>query len=82
MQEILDEIIGENKSAAIKIRTTLHTLSTIRDITDMSNTPNEQLATISLDFFSQCGLRFYFLYPSCFWLQKQINPYDSSCLYQ
>ena len=37
MQITLDNIIGPNQTAAIKNRTILHTLSTIRDITDVSN---------------------------------------------
>ena len=64
MQETLDGIIGENKSTAIEKRTMLHALSIIRDIIHMSNTLNKQLAAISLDFFSQGGLGFYFLCPS------------------
>ena len=35
MEKMLDTIIGENQSPAIKNRTILHTLSTIRDITDL-----------------------------------------------
>ena len=60
MQETLDVIIVENKSAAIRKRTILHTLSIIRDITDMSKTLNKQLPVISLEFFSQGGSGFYF----------------------
>ena len=64
MQETLDGIISENKSTAIERKTMLHALSIIRDIIHMSNTLNKQLAVISLDFFSQGGLGFYFLCPS------------------
>ena len=60
MQETLDVIIVENKSAAIRKRTILHTLSIIRDIIDMSKTLNKQLPVISLEFFSQGGSGFYF----------------------
>ena len=35
MQKMLDTIIGENQSPAIRNRTVLHTLSTIRDIIDL-----------------------------------------------
>ena len=35
MQQTLDNIIGEIQTAAIKNRTILHTLSTIRDIIDV-----------------------------------------------
>ena len=38
MQKSLDNVIGENQSAAIKNRKILHTLSTIRDIIDISRT--------------------------------------------
>ena len=41
----------------------------------MSNTLNKKLAGISLNFFSQGGLRFYFLCASYVWLWKQIHPY-------
>ena len=47
MQKTLDAIIGENKSAAIKKITILHTFSIIRDL---SNSLNKQLAVISLGF--------------------------------
>ena len=47
---LLDTIIGENQSAAIKYRTILQTLSTIRDIIDVSNKLNKNLPVISLDF--------------------------------
>ena len=36
----------------------------------MFNTLNEQLAVISLDSFSQGGLGFYFLCPSCLVTEK------------
>ena len=44
MQETLDTIIGEHQSEAIKNRIILQTLSTICDITDVSN----KLMVISL----------------------------------
>ena len=50
MQTTLDDIIGLNQTAAIKNRTILHTLSTIRDTTDISNKLNKSLSVISLDF--------------------------------
>ena len=50
MQQTLNNIIGENQTAAIKNRTILHTLSTIRDIIDVSNKLNKNLSVISLDF--------------------------------
>ena len=50
MQQTLNNIIGENQTAAIKNRTILHTLSTIRDIIDVSNKLNKNLSLISLDF--------------------------------
>ena len=50
MQQTLSNIIGENQTAAIKNRTILHTLSTIRDIIDVSNKLNKNLSVISLDF--------------------------------
>ena len=50
MQQTLDNIIGQNQTAAIKNRTILHTLSTIRDIIDVSNKLNKNLSVISLDF--------------------------------
>ena len=50
MQITLDNIIGENQTAAIKNRTILHTLSTIRDITDVFSKLNNNLSVISLDF--------------------------------
>ena len=37
MQKILDIIIGEDQSTAIKKRTLLHTLSTMHDMIDVSN---------------------------------------------
>ena len=51
MPQILNNIIGENQTAAIKNRTILHTLSTVRDIIDVSNKLNKNLSVISLDFF-------------------------------
>ena len=51
MQITLDNIIGPNQTAAIKNRTILQTLSTIRDIIDVSNKLNKNLSEISLDFF-------------------------------
>ena len=50
IEQTLDNIIGENQTAAIKNRTILHTLSTIRDIIDVSNKLNKNLSVISLDF--------------------------------
>ena len=50
MQKILDTIMFENQSAAIKNSTILYTLSTILDIIDVSNKLNKNLSTISLDF--------------------------------
>ena len=54
----------KKKSAAIKKRTILRALSTYVTYL-MSNTLSEQLAAISLDSFTQCGLGFYFLCRSC-----------------
>ena len=51
MPQILNNIIDENQTAAIKNRTILHTLSTVRDIIDVSNKLNKNLSVISLDFF-------------------------------
>ena len=51
MPQILNNVIGENQTAAIKNRTILHTLSTVRDIIDVSNKLNKNLSVISLDFF-------------------------------
>ena len=50
MQQTLDNIIGQKQTAAIKNRTILHTLSTIRDIIDVSNKLNKNLSVISLNF--------------------------------
>ena len=50
MQITIYNIIGENQTAVIKNRTILHTLSTIRDIVDVSNKLNNNLSVISLDF--------------------------------
>ena len=50
MQKTLGNIIGSNQTAAIKNRTILHTLPTIRDTTDISNKLNKNLSVISLDF--------------------------------
>ena len=50
MQKTLDAIIGENQSAAIKNRTTLHTFPTNRDLIDVSHKLNSNLAWISLNF--------------------------------
>ena len=64
MQQTLNNIIGENQTAAIKHRTILHTLSTIRDIIDISNKLNKNLSVISLDFlkaFDRLDLNFIFL---------------------
>ena len=44
MQTILDAIIGENQSAAIKRRAILHTFSTIRDVIEVSHNLNSSLA--------------------------------------
>ena len=50
MQKILHATIGENQSAAIKNRTILHKLPTIRDVTDLSNKSNNNLALLFLNF--------------------------------
>ena len=50
IRKTLDAIIIEDESAAIKERTILHTLSTVYDIIDMSNTLNKKLSVISLNF--------------------------------
>ena len=49
MQQTLNNIIGENQTAAMKNRTILHTLSTIRDIIDVPNKLDKNLSVISLD---------------------------------
>ena len=51
MQKTLDKIMGKSQTAASKNRTILHTVSTIRDIVDLSNKLNKKLLVISLDFF-------------------------------
>ena len=64
MQQTLNNIIGENQTAAFKDRTILHTLSTIRDIIDASNELNKNLSIISLDFLKvidRLDLNFIFL---------------------
>ena len=64
MQQTLNNIIGENQTAAFKNRTILHTLSTIRDIIDASNELNKSLSIISLDFLKvidRLDLNFIFL---------------------
>ena len=64
MQKTLNNIIVENQTAAIKNRTILHTLSTIQDITDVSNKLNKNLSVISLNFlkaFDRLDLNFMFL---------------------
>ena len=56
-------LIGENQPAAIKNRTILHTLSTIRDIIDVSNKLNKNLPVISsnfLKFFDRVDCDFIF----------------------
>ena len=77
MQETLDKIIGKNQTAAIKNRTILYTLSTIRDIVDLSNKLNEKLSVISLDFlkvFDRLDFDFIFLTLKKFWYgNKFIN---------
>ena len=50
MQKTLNGLIGENTSTAVKSKTILHTVSTIRDTVYIFNTLNKQLAAISLDF--------------------------------
>ena len=63
MQQTLDNIIGEIQIAAIKNRAILHTLSTIRDIIDVSNKLSKNLSVISLDFlkaFDRLDLDFIF----------------------
>ena len=62
MQKMLDAIIGESQSAAIKNRTILHTFYTIRDEIDVANKLNSNLALIYLIFFlsfRQIRLRFH-----------------------
>ena len=64
MQKTLHKITDENQTAAIKNRTILHTLSTIRDIIDVSNKLNKNLSVISLDFlkaFDRIDHEFVFL---------------------
>ena len=64
MEQTLDNIIGENQTAAIKNRTILHTLSTIRDIIDVSNQLNKNLSVMSPDYlkaFDHLDLNFIFL---------------------
>ena len=64
MQQTLDNIIGENQTAAIKNRTILHTFFTIRDIIDVSNKLSKNLSVMSLDFlkgFDRLDLDFIFL---------------------
>ena len=51
MQKTLDKIMGKSQTAASKNRTIFHTVSTIRDIVDLSNKLNKKLLVISLDFF-------------------------------
>ena len=47
IQETSVTIIIEKKSAAIKNKTILHTLSIIRDVVDVSNKLNKNLSVIS-----------------------------------
>ena len=64
MQQTLENIIGQNQTAAIKNRTILHTLSTIRDIIYVSNKLNKNLSVISLAFlkaFDRLGWDFIYL---------------------
>ena len=64
MQQTLNNIIGENQAAAIKNRTILHIISSIRDIIDISNKLNKNLSVISLHFlkaFDRLDLNFIFL---------------------
>ena len=49
MKKVLDAIIGKNSQLLSK-KELYYTLSTIHDITDMSNTLKKYLAVISLDF--------------------------------
>ena len=76
MQQTLNNIIGENQTAAIKNRTILHTLFTIRDIIDVSNKLNKHLLVISFGFlkaFDCLDLNFIFLALEKFWyVQKFI----------
>ena len=56
MQKKLNAIIVENQSAAIKNRIKLNTFSTNRDVIDISNKLNSNLALISLnvrEFFTE-----------------------------
>ena len=55
-QKVLDAIIGENQSAAIKNRTVLDVFSTTEDVTDVSNKLNSNLILISLNLFHKCVL--------------------------
>ena len=52
MQKTLNNIIGENQTAAIKNRTILHTVSTIQDITDVSNKLNKNFIS-NITWFPQ-----------------------------
>ena len=64
MQQTLNNIIGENQTVAIKNRTILRTLSTIRDTIDISNKLDKNLSVISLDFLKaldRLDLNFIFL---------------------
>ena len=61
MQQTLNNIIGENQTVAIKNRTILRTLSTIRDTIDISNKLDKNLSVISLDFLKALDLNFIFL---------------------
>ena len=64
-QKVLDAIIGENQSAAIKNRTVLDVFSTIEDVTDVSNKLNSNLTLISLNLFHKCVLlKFILLFAS------------------
>ena len=47
MQQTLDNVVGENQTAAIKNRTILHTLSTIRGVIAVSNKLNKNLTVIT-----------------------------------
>ena len=76
MQKILDTIIGENQSTAIKKRTTLHTISTIHDMIDVSNKLNKNFFVISLDFikaFDRADCDFIFFSFVKFGIWRQIH---------
>ena len=68
MKTILDAMIGENQSATIKSRTISHTISTIRDLIDVSHNLNSSPAWTSLKFREPFTGYVWILWPSsvCF----------------